>query len=144
MAAHSSPRPYPPHTHTQQKILNYECVNRQTQELLNTDIHTNVTKQNELRAQQAMILIQEQANEVQRKQKDLEVQMAMKDNEVALQKKQLENSIRIKEMDIEIQEEHKRTELLEVRAGGRVKAYMCIYIVVFVDGGECRNALYVL
>ena len=31
-----------------------------------------------------------------------------------MQKKELENTIRIKEMDIEIQEEQKRTELLEV------------------------------
>ena len=99
------------------QILKFQCTNTRTQELLTTDIHTNVTKQNELRAAQNDILIQEQANEVKRRQKDLEVQMCMKDNQVALQQKILENSIRIKEMEIEIQEEIKRTELLEVRRG---------------------------
>lgn len=99
------------------QILNYNCINKRTQELLSSDIHTNVTKQNELRARQNDILIQEQANEVIRKQKDLEVQMCLKDNEVALQQKLLENRIRLAEMDIEIQEEMKRTDLLEVRRG---------------------------
>ena len=97
------------------QILNYSCINAATQTLLTTDIHTNVTKQNELRARQNDIAIQAQANKVQMKQKDLEVEMSVKDNEVALQKKQLENSIRIKEMEIEIQEELKRRELLEVK-----------------------------
>ena len=101
-------------------ILNYRCVNESTQVLLHEDIHTNVTKQNELRARQNDILIQEQGNEVKRKQKDLEVQMCMKDNEVALQEKVMENNIRMKEMEIEIAEEHKRTELLEVRRGNDV------------------------
>ena len=99
------------------QILNYNCQNKRTQELLSLDIHTNVTKQNELRARQNDILIREQANEVTRKQKDLEVQMCLKDNEVALQQKLLENKIRVAEMDIEIQEEMKRTDLLEVRRG---------------------------
>lgn len=97
------------------QILNYNCTEKSTQELLNQDIHTNVNKQNELRARQNDILIQEQSNEVMRRTKDLEVQMAQKDNEVALEKKKLENEIRLKEMEIEIAEEKKRTELLEVR-----------------------------
>jgi hypothetical protein len=97
------------------QILNYSCTNAATQKLLTTDIHTNVTKQNELRARQNDIAIQAQANKVQMKQKDLEVEMSVKDNEVALQKKTLENSIRLKEMEIEIQEERKRRELLEVK-----------------------------
>lgn len=99
------------------QVLNYTCTSKNTQELLETDIHTNVTKQNELRMRQNDVLIQEQISEVQRKQKDLEVQMALKDNEVALQKKQLDNSIRLKDMEISILEEHKRKELLEVRRG---------------------------
>ena len=74
-------------------------------------------KQNELRATQNDILIQEQTNIVNRKIKDLEVEIAQKDNEVALEKKQLENAIRVKEMEIEIQEEQKRKELLEQRRG---------------------------
>jgi len=99
------------------QVINYRCVLQSTQELLETDIHTNVTKQNELRARQQDVAIQEENNKVLNKQKDLEVQMAAKDNEVSLKKKQLENDIRIKEMEISIQEEHKRKELLEVRRG---------------------------
>jgi len=97
------------------QVLNYMCVSVTTQQLLETDIHTNVHKQNELRARQNDVLIQEQQSEVQRKQKDLEVKMAEKDNEVSLKRKQLEIDIRLKEMDIEIQEEHKRKELLQVK-----------------------------
>lgn len=102
------------------QIIQYTCVEPKTQELLQQDIHTNVTKQNELRARQSDILIQEQNNEVMRKQKDLEVQMAMKDNQVKLQKKQMDNQVRIKEMEIAIQEEQKRTELLEIRRGNEL------------------------
>lgn len=99
------------------QILNYICTEKDTQELLNMDIHTNVNKQNVLRAHQNDILIQAQANEVSRKQKDLEIVMAEKDNEVIMQKKVLENNIRIKEMEIMISEEEKRTELLSIKRG---------------------------
>lgn len=99
------------------QILNFNCKDRETQNLLNSYIETNVHKQNELRATQNNIAIQEQSNEVARRKKDLEVQMFTKDNEVQMEKKQLENTIRIKEMDVEILEEQKRTELLEVKRG---------------------------
>jgi hypothetical protein len=97
------------------QILEYVCTNPQTQKLLTTDIHTNVTKNNELKAMINDIDIQEQANKVEMKRKDLEVDMIVKDNDVALQKKELENNIRLKEMIIEIAEEHKRRILLEVK-----------------------------
>ena len=99
------------------QILNFFCKDVKTQQLLNLDIETSVIKQNELRATQNDIAIQEQSNEVERRKKDLEVQMFTKDQEVRLEKKQLENTIRIKEMEIEIVEEQKRTELLEVKRG---------------------------
>lgn len=99
------------------QILDFRCTNAHTQELLNENIKMSVTKQNELRAAQNDVAIQEQSAEVERKKKDLLVQMNIKDSEVRMQKKELENTIRIKEMDIEIQEEQKRTELLEVRRG---------------------------
>ena len=98
------------------QILNYKA-DFATQKLLDKDIETSVQKQNELRATQNDIAIQEETNVVNRKIKDLEVEMAQKDNEVALEKKQLENAIRVKEMEIEIQEEIKRKELLEQRRG---------------------------
>ena len=97
------------------QILNFYCKDKKTQDLLNMDIETSVMKQNELRATQSDIAIQEQSNEVKRRKKDLEVQMFTKDQEVRLEKKKLENTIRIKEMEIEIIEEQKRTELLEVK-----------------------------
>ena len=53
--------------------MNFMCVNKETQKLLDMDIHTNVNKQNELRATQNDIMIQEQINEVQRRRKDLQV-----------------------------------------------------------------------
>lgn len=96
-------------------ILAHSCVNKKTNELLKDDIKLNIGKQNELRAAQNDVLIQEQANEVRRKQKDLEVTMSMKDNEVAMQEKIMQNTLRVKEMDIELAEELKRTELLEVK-----------------------------
>jgi hypothetical protein len=99
------------------QVLDYKCIEKRTDSLLKLDIHTNVTKQNELRARQNDILIQEQSNEVAIQRKDLEVAMALKDNEVALQKKQLSNDIRLKEMDISILEEVKKTELLSIKRG---------------------------
>lgn len=99
------------------QILNFICKDKETQNLLNKDIETSVRKQNELRATQNNIAIQEQSNEVERRKKDLEVQMFTKDNDVQMEKKQLENTIRIKEMEVEIKEENKRTELLEVKRG---------------------------
>ncbi len=98
------------------QILKYHCPNPSTQLLLTTQVHTAVTKENELRARQNDIAIQTQSNKVQMKQKDLEVEMSVKDNEVVMQKKLLENNIRMKEMDIEITEEHKRREFLEVKS----------------------------
>jgi len=99
------------------QILNFYCKDIKTQQLLNSEVEVSVVKQNELRATQNDIAIQEKSNEVERRKKDLEVQMFTKDQEVRLEKKQLENTIRIKEMEIEIIEEEKRTELLEVKRG---------------------------
>lgn len=98
------------------QILNFKA-DQATQRLLDKDIETSVAKQNELRATQNEIAIQEETNVVNRKIKDLEVEMAQKDNEVALEKKQLENTIRVKEYEIEIVEETKRKELLAERRG---------------------------
>jgi hypothetical protein len=97
------------------QILNYVCAEKETQRLLDMDIHTNVTKQNELRITQNDILIQEELNKVHMREKDLEVELTKKDNEILMKRKILENEIRIKEMEIGIAEERKRTELLEVR-----------------------------
>ena len=102
------------------QILNFSCTDAQTNNLLMEDIELSVRKQNELRATQNDIAIQEQSNEVERRRKDLEVQMFTKDNEVRMEKKQLENTIRIKEMEVEILEEQKRTELLEVKRGNEL------------------------
>lgn len=97
------------------QILNYRCTEAATQKLLDLDIHTNVRKQNELKARQQDIQITKQANAVAMKQKELEVEMAKKDNELALQKKLMENEIRVREMNIEILEEDQRTSLLDVK-----------------------------
>lgn len=99
------------------QILDFRCNEMRVEEMLEAAIHISVTKSNELRAVQNDVLIQEQTNEIMRRQKDLDVQMAQKENEVQLQKVLLKNEIRIKEMEIQIQEETKRTELLEVKRG---------------------------
>jgi len=99
------------------QILTFGCLNVRTQELLMQDIHTNVMKQNELRATQTQLLIQEQVNEVKRKQKELEIQLILKDNEIEYEKSKLGGQVRLKELEIEINEEHKRTILLEVKRG---------------------------
>jgi len=99
------------------QILTFGCLNVRTQQLLMQDIHTNVEKQNELRAKQAGILIQEQVSEVKRKQKDLEIQLVVKDNEMQFEKASLGGKVRLQELEIEIKEEEKRTILLEVKRG---------------------------
>lgn len=95
------------------QMMNYNCENETTQKLLWEDIHTQVKQNNELRAKQTDVYITEQINEVQRKQKELEVALTLRDNEIRLQRKTAENHLRIKEMEIEINEELKKTELLE-------------------------------
>jgi hypothetical protein len=99
------------------QILDFHCHEDKVEKMLEAAIHTSVTKSNTLRAVQNEVLIQEQTNEIMRRQKDLEVQMALKENEVELQKVVLGNAIRIKEMEIQITEEEKRSELLEVKRG---------------------------
>lgn len=105
------------------QILSFSFVEKRISEMLDLDIHTNVTKQNILRAVQNDALIQEQSNEVMRKQKDLDIAMTVKNNEVELQKKILQNDIRVKEMEIQIMEEHKRTDLLTVRRENELMEY---------------------
>ncbi len=105
------------------QILDFKCHEKKIEKMLELDIHTNVTKQNQLRAVQSDVLIQEQSNEILRRQKDLEVQMQVKENDVHLQKVVLSNAIRIKEMEIQITEEQKRSELLEVKRGNDLVEY---------------------
>ena len=105
------------------QILHFSFVEPKIKEMLEIDIHTNVTKQNELRVVQNDALIQEQSNEVMRRQKDLDVALSTKNNEVELQKKILNNDIRLKEMEIQISEEKKRTELLTVRRENELMEY---------------------
>jgi hypothetical protein len=121
------------------QIINYLCQDKNTQELLNKDIQTHVNKQNELKAKEADILIKEKENIIGQKQKDMEVEMtkkdievelkkkemnvkiAEKDNEIEMKKKELEIGIRMKEIDLQIEEETKRTKLLDIKRHNAVK-----------------------
>ena len=121
------------------QIINYLCQDKNTQELLNKDIQTHVNKQNELKAKEADILIKEKENIIGQKHKDMEVEMtkkdievelkkkemnvkiAEKDNEIEMKKKELEINIRMKELDLQIEEETKRTKLLEIKRHNAVK-----------------------
>ena len=102
------------------QILNFTCPEAETRRLLQKDIEIAVTKQNELRATQRDLEIQELRNDLNRRKKDLEVEMSKRDNEVILEAKQVENEMRMKEMTIEIEEEKKKTELLEHRRGNEL------------------------
>lgn len=121
------------------QIINYLCQDKNTQELLNKDIQTHVNKQNEIKAKEADILIKEKENIIGQKQKDMEVEMtkkdievelkkkemnvkiAEKDNEIEMKKKELEIGIRMKELDLQIEEETKRTKLLDIKRHNAVK-----------------------
>lgn len=103
------------------QIINYTCKDSKTQDLLNEDIKTNVVKQNELKAKENDVLIKEKENEIRKRQKDLEVVMAQKDNEVELKRKELEVNIRLKELDLQMEEERKRTDLLNIKRENAVK-----------------------
>ena len=121
------------------QIINYLCQDKNTQELLNKDIQTHVNKQNELKAKEADILIKEKENIIMQKHKDMEVEMtkkdievelkkkemnvkiAEKDNEIEIKKKELEINIRMKELDLQIEEETKRTNLLDIKRHNAVK-----------------------
>jgi hypothetical protein len=117
------------------QILSYTPHKKPVGKMLELDIHTNVIKQNELRAVQNDVKIQEQNNEVLRKKKDLDVALMTKDNQIRLRKKELGNEIRIKEMEIQIEEEKKRAELLTVRRGND--------LIEYEFQGRCRgNNLY--
>lgn len=121
------------------QIINYSCKDPRTQELLNEDIKTHVIKQNELKAKEADVLIKEKENVIRQKQKDMEVEMAkkdmevelkkkelgvvmaQKDNEIEVKKKELEVNIRMKELELQIDEEKKRTSLLDIKRDNAVK-----------------------
>ncbi len=55
------------------QVVGFQCTNAATQALLQTDVQTRVTKQNELRAAAVDVNIQEQRQALIMKQKDLEL-----------------------------------------------------------------------
>lgn len=103
------------------QIINYKCEDPKTQSLLDTDIITYITKQNELKAKQTDIEIMKKENEIIKEKKDLEFLTAEKDNEIMLKKKDLEMNTRIKELESQIEEEKKRVELFEIKKANAVK-----------------------
>jgi len=89
--------------------------------LLEMDIVTNVTKQNELRAKETDVEIMKKEKAIKMEQKDIEFQYAEKENEMALKKKELDVQLRKKEVELQIAEEKKRTELMDVKRQNAVK-----------------------
>lgn len=102
------------------QIINYKCDDETTQKLLETDIITNITKQNQLKAKEKDVEIMKHENIIIKEKKDLEFVTAQKDNEIALKKKELEMELRTKEVELQIIEEEKRTDLLRVKRNNAV------------------------
>lgn len=103
------------------QVINFTCENPDTQRLLETDIVTNVTKQNELRAKETDVEIMKKEKAVRMEQKDIEFQYVEKENEMALRKKELDVQLRMKEVDLQINEEKRRMELTDIKRQNAVK-----------------------
>jgi len=102
------------------QILAFNCTNKTTQELLQSQIHVSQRKQNQLKEAEAAVKIKVQANEVEMRKKELEISAFQQDCRVALESKDAENALRMQELEIEIKEEEKRTSLLEIRRGNQL------------------------
>jgi len=103
------------------QLLAFQCLDHDTQELLDKDIITRVTKQNELLAKEADVEIMRREKEIQMQRMDIQYEQAIKRNQMELKEKELDVSLRMKEVDLQIQEEHKRTELMKIKKGNVVE-----------------------
>jgi regulator of protease activity HflC (stomatin/prohibitin superfamily) len=103
------------------QLIHFNCTDAATQSLLDRDIITRVTKQNELLAKEADVEIMKREKEVQMQQMDIEFEKSIKENGMELKRKELDVSLRMKEVDLQIQEEKKRTELMEIKKQNVVK-----------------------
>lgn len=121
------------------QIIGYTCQDKRTQELLDTDIQTNVKNQNDLKIQEADIVIKQKQNLITQQHKDLEITLAHKDievelkkqemsvliaekqNEIDMKKKELDVNLRLVELRLQIDEENKKTELLDIKRCNAVK-----------------------
>jgi len=103
------------------QVINFVCESNETQKLLEMDIVTNVTKQNELRAKETDVEIMKKEKAIRMEQKDIEFQYAEKENEMALKKKELDVVLRQKEVELQIQEERRRMELTDIKRQNAVK-----------------------
>lgn len=97
------------------QLIHFNCLDAATQKLLDQDIITRVSKQNELLAKEADVEIMARERDVQLKQMDINYEKSIKENEIQLKKKELDVHLRVKEVDLQITEEKKRTELMEIK-----------------------------
>jgi len=97
------------------QLIHFACLDPDTQKLLDQDIITRVTKQNELLAKEADIDIMKREKEVQMQKMDIDFERSIKENNMLLKKKELDVSLRVAEVDLQIQEEKKRTELMRIK-----------------------------
>ena len=89
------------------QLIHFACADPETQKLLDKDIITRVTKQNELLAKEADVDIMKREKEVQMQKMDIEFEKSIKENSMQLKRKELDVSLRMKEVDLQIQEEKK-------------------------------------
>lgn len=97
------------------QLIHFTCLDPATQKLLDQDIITRVTKQNELLAKEADVDIMKREKEVQLQRMEIDYEKSIKENEMQLKKKELDVHLRVKEVDLQIAEETKRQELMEIK-----------------------------
>lgn len=95
------------------QILDYKCVDGHTQSLLDQDIKTHVTKQNELKAKEADVLIQEKENEITKRRKDLQMEITAKDREIEMKNKELQLQMTGKDREIEMKNKELQLQMTE-------------------------------
>lgn len=103
------------------QLIQFNCLDPKTQALLDSDIITRVTKQNELLAKEADVEIMKRSKEVELQRMDIDFEKNEKENLISIKKKELDVALRMKEVSLQIQEEHKRTELMEIKKQNVVK-----------------------
>lgn len=104
------------------QVVGFQCTNAATQALLQTDVQTRVTKQNELRAAAVDVDIQEKRQALTMKQKDLELAVAMREVAIRLQRQEAENGVALSKLQLAIKEEQARTALVEAQRHNAVTA----------------------
>ena len=80
-----------------------------------------MNKQNQLLSTEADVDIMKRSKEVELQKMDIDYERTIKENQMLLKKKELDVNLRMQEIGLQIQEEKKRTELMEIKQTNVVK-----------------------